>query len=274
MIKYILVILSFFSLVIFSQTNDKDELTDFAIAKTLLDLEVCEKSYSSFNELIRKYPKSERIEDFYYFLDRALYCKKSKQVEINSDSGSSSKTYPGKGIVAITFYSTDSLITKIDSQRIDIAEKYLTRFIKGKHKLYFEDLLLWSYPRKNNQKYVKLLERLKYSSEYDLKFFSHLFLATLLFSEESYNEAIHLYSELIKFCERDGDKSIYQLYLSNCYYNLGDYDKAIEELNKVYIIEKNFEEKYMSKMADIWMPFYKGMNEDPNKEKKQLMFIN
>ena len=203
-----------------------------------------------------------------------MYCKKSKQVKTNLDSSFSTKTSLGKGIVAITFFSTDSLITKIDTQRIELAEKYLAIFIEGKHKIYFEDLLLWIYPRKNNSKYVKLLERLKNSSEYDLIYYSHLFLATLLFSEKNYYEAINLYSELINFCERDGDKSIYQLYLSNCYYNLGDYDKAIEELNKVYIIEKNFEEKYMSKMADLSMPYYKDMNENPNKVKKKLMFIN
>jgi len=271
MIKYFLICSILFNAQIFSQSIK--ELEDFVVAETLLDLKECDNSISSFKELLTKYPDSKKIEDYYYFLDKALECKKNSNNQVSSDSKKKIQSLHGKGTVTITFYNTNRIITNVDSQRISVDEKYLTKFSNGKHKEYFENILLWLYPRKDS-KFLELIQNLQNSDNYNLKYYSNLFLATYLFSEKNFRKAIGIYSNLIKICKKDGDKSIYQLYLSNCYYNLGEYDKAIEELKKVYIIEKDFKKKYMSKMADRWMPFYLEMAKNPANTRKQLLFIN
>ena len=274
MLKNIILIFIAFNFQFCAQTNDKNEIVDYGVAATLLKLKECEKSISSFKELIVKYPNSKHIEDYFLSLDQSFECKKSKDNNTNPIESDIQKRDNGKGTVTITFLSSNSLASQIDSQRITFAEFYLSNYSNGKHRIYFEDLLLHTYPRKDNPKFLDLLERLRHSNDYDLKYYSNLFLATYQFAKGNYRDAISVYSELIPFCKKEGDKSIYQLYLSNCYYNLGEYDRAISELKHVYEIEMNFNEKYMSKMADRWMPFYIEMKENPNKIKKQLLFIN
>ena len=183
--KYLFISLSFFSVQFFSQTLDKNELEDFIVAKVSLDLKECGKSITSFNELITKYTNSEKIDDYYYFLDRAMLCKKSKELKVNFDSLNAEKDSQDPGTVSIGFFYADSLITQIDSQRISVAEDYLSKSPNGKHQLHFEDLLLWSYPKRNNQRFINLLERLISYKNYDLKYYAHLFLATYLYSEKN-----------------------------------------------------------------------------------------
>lgn len=183
MFKQIVIVLVVLNFQFCAQTTSKNEIIDLSIATTLLNLEECDKSISSFKELIDKYPDSKNIEDYYLYLDQSFKCKKSNYENKKPFEPDDPQKNNGKGTVTISFFNTDRFITHIDSQRIDLAEFYLSNYSKGKHRIYFEDLLLYLYPRTDNPKFLNLLESLRQSNNYDLKYYSHLFLATYLFAK-------------------------------------------------------------------------------------------
>jgi|GEM_PF-5088130 len=225
-----------------------------------------------FNILIYEYSNSNNVEDYYYYQDE-MYLKMVENIQVDSIQHKPDVPYL-KGTVSIGYGDEfGSNIRPIQEKRILFMEQYIRKFETGKHREIFLEGLLFLYTKSDREKILSVAIALSNSKILSRRKYAIFYQAMIAHENNEFMKAIQLYEKLITICIGVGEKAKYQLYLSDCYYKLDNYKMAMKSLDKVIDFEKAEKEKYMSKMAKMWIDGYKSEFNKHISERKQFLFF-
>jgi tetratricopeptide (TPR) repeat protein len=255
--------------------NDEEKL--FVEAKLKFSEEKYKDAEVILYNLIENTTDTVKMHDYYTVLysvlrsEGNLLARKNKIEEPKKTDVPESR----KGTVALIWGmgKEDSSVLAINKKKIELAEQYIQQYPNGKHRNDFLSALLFLYRKEDVIKEIYVAEKLLNSKYYQDKFYSRLFFSTIYHEKKDYKKAIKYYDEIIDMQEDSVKKAVYYLYKADCYYNLGDISEAINNLERIYILEQDDTNKYMSYYADKWMPYYRDFISNPYKKRKQFVYF-
>ena len=254
-------------------TNQEDEATLFAIAQTQVKLGNYSEAEKTFKILLKNYHNSERI-GLYYLAQDEIFTKIIDSLKNNLSEKRKSPSSYKKGRIKISFGQKDEgEIGKLQQKRTQLFEYYIINYPKDTHREKILELLMAIYIKNNPKKFLTIANELISSKNYTVKKLAILYKAMILHKNNELTNAIKLYKTLINMIRENNMKAKYQLYISDCYYRLGEKELAFKSLDKVDFYEKDMKKKYMSRMAAIWRDYYKVEFEKPINEREQFVFF-
>jgi tetratricopeptide (TPR) repeat protein len=253
--------------------KQEDEASLFFDIQTQIELGKYNQAENMFDTLLKNYQYSDKIGSYYLAQDQLFVKMLNSYPQNKKDKKKPNAPYK-KGTVTIGYGAKyERTVEVLQEKRINELEEYLERCPNDIHRELVLELIIMIYTKKDKSKILNAANELANSDNITRRSYGLFFTAIIAHSDNELKKAISHYKELIKTCTEINDKAKYQLYLTDCYYRLGNHNLAMSSLNEVMILEKELEVKYMSRMAELWRDYYVIEFNKPSEERAQFIYF-
>ncbi len=237
--------------------------------KTFLNLDSPEDAEPILNYLIRKYPDSNSIDDYYEFLDMIYFKELHKYPKVDySKQTFSHKKEVGK-INTTWVYRGPSPEDSINAKRVVLAGMYLANEKNKKHRTHF--LLSTLMNGKDTSVSRQIATELISLDNKQAKEEGFKFISLLEHAEGNYTLARNYYSKEIAITEDKDSIKLAGIHLAiaDCYYMEGNISEALKQLT----IVKKYKRDVLKNTVEIWEECYRKVKKNPSMEREKNFYI-
>lgn len=232
-------------------------------------------SQKHFSMLIKEYPNSQKVQEFYYYENESLVKLSKTKGDLHDNRNVRKTKYP-HGTLVVTFAdaqapSPDSATSKT----VALAQEYLANPSYKKYREFFEWELLWSYTKKDSVKQVKIAEALTDAPQLNVRITSRYFLALYAYIAGDFHRAINLYQQIVSMdTTNNGQRARFYLLLADCYFRIGEVNTTLKYLGLAADSEKHLKYKPATDMANRWKKrIAQYLKEKPKAKKPTLVMV-
>ena len=251
--KILILIILFSTNVVIAQETEKQLRVKAYVAYFKKDYHTAD---IIFSELIKNYPKSMFVDQYYLDLYKTLIVQ-TNNIYKDTITNKNNKHEAGTIRVTIGGEYTREVEIYLD-RRISLSESYIKNYPNGELIDHFkEELLLNLAPKKFKERQLSLAKTLLNSSYGKTKIFARYFLGFHAHYLGNYKEAQKYFDELISITENQDDKATYTLYSAECDFQLNDIQRALIKIDSVKQIEEKKPDKILWTVAQKWEQYIK-----------------
>jgi tetratricopeptide (TPR) repeat protein len=164
--------------------------------------------------------------------------------------------------------------TRIVTERIAVAEKYLEEFPDGKFRDRFNKMLSHDYNAIGKKdEALKISRQLFNSSKIQNKINGAMKLGYNAHASKKYDDAIEYYEFVYENSEDLIIVIKFNFYTAVCFYELGDLEKSKQYLNIVFQLSEKTENKIVNKIAKIMLDYIDKFENKSQVPKRHFVFF-